>query len=561
MHISKIETSHPTLTEMWTKTKLIVSFLVASACITSGKYASIGDYQPQNDVAAYLALGEDLRAIDSALQEETDEGFQKALKIYQQGAYSDPFTLITVQDGLPFDISKGTTLTGVDNEGRHTIVTVAFSSYKAGASQIEIAFRGETPCRMSGIPVPELNGCLESDGELVVEGRPEKIRYSYTLTDIRNYHTIENLSRNAHSKFRPHGNTHATYFKDFQKQVDFFGSPDFADQIIKAAFNGGKYVGQHMALDFSQFSLRARRSIIVHTAAFSILGLFVIRELETALFNCDHRCGSSGCNAASIHSLDAAVALYTGALYQENGKGNLNYGLGEKMCGEFRTCGSDALKLKGPANVNIDIFKEFNAFQKDLDASHCHEAKMGKEAIAHQMSVPLLQATLLAIKLDAERDFMESRAERVVFSTSVLPLLFECDPVESLYVVEQANPLVTMAKSGFARTKSIFESNYRCMGVTCKDIGGIWDKDAGNYVEGAESCYQPDKSDIEEESGFVSMHLLAIVALAVAIFGVLSRYACKRRFAKQQRKQRSVYTDDYDSDSDDESVEMRHTMT
>ena len=167
----------------------IAATFILSISYSSGAIAPIRDYQPHNDVSPFLAISEDLRAMDNSLKSETEDGFKEALQIYELGAYSDPFTPISVSDGLPFDIPKGTTLTGTDNDGGPVTVTVAFRSYKAGENSIDIAFRSDPPCRMSGIPVPELDGCLITDGELVAEGSSEKIRYTYRLDDIQNYHT------------------------------------------------------------------------------------------------------------------------------------------------------------------------------------------------------------------------------------------------------------------------------------------------------------------------------------------------------------------------------------
>ncbi|KAL7578340.1 hypothetical protein ACA910_012746 [Epithemia clementina (nom. ined.)] len=511
----------------------VAAIFAISISFATSKIAPIGDYQPQNDVSPYLALSEDLRAIDNALIAETEEGFKEALDIYSNGAFSDPFVLLTLDEGLPFDVPLGTALIGTDNAGNPTTVVVAYNSYKAGANAIEIVFRSDPPCRMSSDPNPELLGCLVSEGELSAEGQASKIKYSYVLTDIRNYHTIRNLSVNANSKFRPHGTAHASYFKDFQRYVDFFGSADFADQIITAAFNRQKYVGAQLELDFSQFNERARRSIIVHTTAFLVINVFVTRELETALVECDHGCGASGCNKISIDALDEAVALYTGSVFEETGKGNLMYGLAEKMCVEFRTCGPDALKTSGESKINIDIFREFKAMQKNLDSSQCLEAKINKEVIIKKMAVPLIQATYLAMLLDADTDTPESRAERVVFTTTVLPLMYHCDHVEMSKVVELTNPLEKLPDYGFDLARSIFISMYRCLDVTCQDVGGIWNASAGAYKEGEGACDSWKNEENEDDSLLSGPYLYTFISGMTALIFLgccaLKQYSSKKK--------------------------------
>jgi hypothetical protein len=42
----------------------------------------------------------------------------------------------------------------------------------------------------------------------------------------------------------------------------------------------------------------------------------------------------------------------------------------------------------------------------------------------------------------------------------------------------------------FAEIKLLFEHHYDCLGVTCEEIGGLYDADTGEYLEGAEACGQ-----------------------------------------------------------------------
>ena len=37
---------------------------------------------------------------------------------------------------------------------------------------------------------------------------------------------------------------------------------------------------------------------------------------------------------------------------------------------------------------------------------------------------------------------------------------------------------------GFAAVKAAFERNYKCMGITCSDVGGLLDDGPGTYVAG-----------------------------------------------------------------------------
>lgn len=528
--------------------------------LASSEIASIREYKPQHDVSSYLALSEDLRAMDQALAAGGKEGFQNARDIYMHGAFAEPVATIQVSEGLPFDLRKGTILNGIDNAGQPITVGVHITSHKKGDKSIEIAFLSDKTCRRYRSPNPDQSGCLVPVGELSVTGQSQKIEYFYALSDIRNFHSIQKLSQNAHSKFRPNGNTHTKFFKDFQKYVDFFGVADFGDQIIMAVFNHNKYVGKHLELDFVDFNDEARRSMIVHTAAFLIIILFVEQELETAVSICDHSCGASGCNTESIRSLDAAVALYSGLAFDEIGTSELMYDLSNKMCQAFRTCGADARVATGTSKINIDIFQEFHAMQKNFDSSSCLEAKMNKEAIAKKMAVPLIQATLWAVDLDARTDQIETRSSRVAYSTAVLPLLSHCDPVQTLDLVQQTNSPEALTEGAFEQTKLLVESQYRCLDITCKDVGGLWDASAGDYEIGARSCDVSEEKPTSDETSKRSLKI--ILPLSFLLFFLSTCLYCVRR---RNRRRSASSNDDDDSDnsddSDDSDDENKHRIT
>jgi len=40
----------------------------------------------------------------------------------------------------------------------------------------------------------------------------------------------------------------------------------------------------------------------------------------------------------------------------------------------------------------------------------------------------------------------------------------------------------------FDDVRKAFENNYRCMNVSCDDIGGLWDEDADDYYRGFDPC-------------------------------------------------------------------------
>ena len=259
--------------------------------------------------------------------------------------------------------------------------------------------------------------------------------------------------------------------------------------------------------------------------------------------------------------MDGAVALYTGSVFEETGKGNLMYGLAEDMCEEFRTCGQEGVDSKGTAKINLEIFREFNEMQKNLDSSHCVEARLNKRNITKLMSIPLLQAALLAAYIDQNTNTLKSRSDRIVFTTTILSMVYECDSVASVPIIEQTNPNEAIPDDGFDLTKTMLEAKYGCMDVSCQDIGGIWDSNEGDYMKGAESCYLEEEEPTDESSSKL-MHFFFMSLLAMAALGLVGFCVLKRNLRRQRNFPDGKHYDDDDSDdSDDESVELRNTLT
>ena len=79
--------------------------------------------------------------------------------------------------------------------------------------------------------------------------------------------------------------------------------------------------------------------------------MYVIRELEDAIYDCNKNCAIGNCNDDdAVHALDEAVAFYHGA------DDNFIHSLANKRCANFRTCGGDD-GIEGDAEVNANIFR------------------------------------------------------------------------------------------------------------------------------------------------------------------------------------------------------------
>ena len=85
------------------------------------------------------AIDLDQKSMETQLGVGTEEGFQLAKDIYEQGGHSKSHAVITLKTDLAADLSKGTKITGFDTEG-NTIEARAYSSASAGTNVIKIKY-------------------------------------------------------------------------------------------------------------------------------------------------------------------------------------------------------------------------------------------------------------------------------------------------------------------------------------------------------------------------------------------------------------------------------------
>jgi len=210
--------------------------------------------------------------------------------------------------------------------------------------------------------------------------------------------------------------------------------------------------------------------------------MYVIRELEDALDDCERGCDTDECNEDAVHALDEAVAFYSGSLtVTENGNGILLYALAEKRCANFLTCED------GEARVNTNIFTLFRRMQNNLVTEDCTAAREDKEAITKQMYVPMIQGTLRYAYISGEEDDQSEKpeAEGATFAAAVLPKVHKCSPADAAIIYDNMR-IAQSTPVDFVAVKEAFERNYDCLGITCEDVGGLGDGEL--YFDKAAPC-------------------------------------------------------------------------
>jgi hypothetical protein len=214
--------------------------------------------------------------------------------------------------------------------------------------------------------------------------------------------------------------------------------------------------------------------------------------MEDAIMDCQNGCLK--CNDDPVHAWDEAAAFYTGSLedfYDSSKPGKLLHELADKRCKDFGTC-SDG---PGRSAVNAQIIGQFRKGQYKLNSGKCVEAVPIKRRIVELMSVPLVQGALrYAYKVGKLQGGSKEKAEGAAFSAAILPRIAACNP-EAAQTISDNMKLGSSSpmSAGFTAIKQAFESSYECLGITCKDVGGII-KEGSNYFESAEPCVAPPLS-------------------------------------------------------------------
>jgi len=234
--------------------------------------------------------------------------------------------------------------------------------------------------------------------------------------------------------------------------------------------------------------------------------MYVVREFEDAIEDCNEGC--IDCNDDPVHAWDEGVAFYSGSLEGTDNansvSGKLIHALADKRCENFKTClGADGVSSKN-SKVNSAFIKQCKEGQAKLLAGKCKEAIPIKDRIIEIMSVPLIQGSLryaYKVGMQSKKD-SKTVSEGAAFSAAILPRVHACDPAAAKTISDNMKEPMYGASSmsdGFAKVKAAFESTYKCMGVTCEDIGGLWLTE--DYYDGAAPCKSEGHDDHDDHAG------------------------------------------------------------
>lgn len=523
----------------------IVPLLLLLLSNSHADFPLIANYEPMSSVTDHANIDQDLQSIMSQLSKYSYQSFLAATKIYQEGGHSKSYAILTLDDSLAggLNIMNSTLLNGEDINGR-TVWGSAMEDMSDGKVKFqykdnaEVALSGYEDCRVGGLPENDYvyDGCLNEEAIITVTSKNQaevELAYSYNInSDNRNKRTIAGFSTGIESKMLK--DCKGCPFEIFEAYNDYYGQPDYADAWVLHALNGTDLVYDNDRNEgnakFSEFGMIGREECAKKGMAYMNVWMYVIRELEDAISDCDSKC--INCNDDPVHAWDEGVAFYTGSLHgqdaEPNSGGNLLYTLADKRCINFNTCGPTGNQTSGTAQVNTKIFTEFAVGQDLLLRGKCERAKVSKNKIINLMSIPLVQGTLrYAYKVNRRQTYVidedeenpdqleeKEKAEGAVFAASIIPRVHKCDKADADIIYD--NMRVGANSTDFKAVKKAFENNYKCLGMTCQEVGGLM---LGNgYYLGAEPC--KDKKGMSGTAITIAIGFILVVGITF-FFGLM----------------------------------------
>ena len=515
----------------------------------------LAGYKPMTDITDRAKLDYDLALIESFvnLNKETE-----AVTIYKEGGYSQSIARLTIKNADPprMPIPEGTKVVGYSDKGLVIKgVLVETATWTSNTDEVILLVEYEAKsesnayCHLGGLVVMGLSdhsGCYMSEGSIKIvdlqEGAPEYV-YNYTyqhMDDTYNGRTLQMLSTEIDMSF---GSS-----KHCDKFASYYGGHDYGNTWIEAALLGKDTELANGNADFSKYDSSVRKEVLLAGPKVMNVWMYVIRMMEYAVNRCSFPCGQAGgdrCDVIPVQAWDQAFAFYAGDLEGPNGDGHgvFLYDLANKMCQEFKTCTAAGNEESGTASVNLRVVDLFSQGQLSLLKRECDVAEKVKDDIVNLMTVPLIQSALQSAH---HRNFTKSFEEvkGATYAASILPIIHHCNPddAETIYSnlgLGQSNQTIeTLA------VKQAFERNYDCLGVTCEDIGGVWEgKYYGQY---STPCnYRPPKtSNNTDSTGALMVVVIVCFLLIPMMLGGFFIYHRKKIHKLTTENAAAVYDED-----------------
>ena len=303
-------------------------------------------------------------------------------------------------------------------------------------------------------------------------------------------------------------------YKHFKYFYDYYGTSTYAHEWVEAAFSKTSTKFTNGNANFSLYDKAGLEQIIKKGTAYMNIFMYVMREFEDATDDCKK--GLLSDNYNSVHAWDEGVCFYTGSIEGQDGitdDGKLLHQLADKRCEDFKTCGVNGIDTDGQAKVNYDLMDLYALGNEQILSGNCPAAKDTTAKIMEKLYIPMIQGTLrYAYKVEKLQGGEKEKAEGAAFAAAVLPRIHAASPGAANTIYNSMR--VGASKTDFKAVKSAFESVYADMGISCADVGGLWNEATKGYYSGMEPCGGVGVS--AQSSGSSSTSIVTSVAVVLS---------------------------------------------
>lgn len=146
-------------------------------------------------VADYCRIDLDQAAMEGELAKLTEDSFQKAREIYENGGHSMPLAELTLATPLTQVALKGANVTGYSEDGLYVAGRVHIDR-DAGSASLQFEYTDPLLCQVGGLGEGDVrvSGCLAADGVVSLEFGDYQYAYN-PLEGNKNGRTLATISQ------------------------------------------------------------------------------------------------------------------------------------------------------------------------------------------------------------------------------------------------------------------------------------------------------------------------------------------------------------------------------
>jgi len=316
------------------------------------------------------------------------------------------------------------------------------------------------------------------------------------LTNGREY--LFNEAGNNYNLFKTYPSYIATDSETYKCYKDFYGDIKPIDQVLMALKREKlEFAGPALSQDYSDATkgtIKSNYYIAEETAKkvnqYTGALIEMYQLMESAVQEVAKGCISyvRKFEETGKESCDVAVKIWDNAAAVQDGP----WYLGSKRCENYQTCGW--IHEEGEiALANIKVLNLFQVGQNAIRTGDIVGARGIIKLIQSAQIVSYIQAVgryASKISESAENNINynpKEYAEGAAFATGMLPQLYKCNRrgasvVDKAFQIRAGNSWTTP----LADVLAAIRSEYQCLGITCEDVGGLWD--GLKYYADAQPC-------------------------------------------------------------------------